>query len=404
MSRKLFCAVPSVLVGLLLLLGTVPTLPTGQESIFTEDHSHAIAFLEQSGLPTAVTDAKGRLLFSSVSPATYQSYLIEKTLPKQWQAGSAKDPTRLMLNPGMIASRQVLPALVLQAQYQDDAISGIVFANMDHDGQMGAGDAGLAGVAAVDPGMHQYFVPFYGRDLWRLLSGANRCQRPGFGDVSDTLESTITVTASVDGTQWFYDHWEDGYDEDPLNSGPTTITGTLNAGQSQVFRDTVDTTDLGNPAHLQNDGRDRITLLGGPGAVIRMVFPTEPGVVLATAWEVPEVLEWGDRYIAALGEDLDFNGPFVDDFDYAGLEVMAAFPDTQVYHNGTRIAVLGPGEAHMIPGADDGAGGGGIDSHDVITATAPIQVQNFVSGCHMSAGWSGQGYTLVPVNTWGWHY
>jgi len=400
MSLKVFPAIPFIAIGLFLLAQATPALTPSRLSIPINGQAHPIAPLET----TTLTDAEDRFLFTSVFPAIHQVYVIESTLPAQWQTGLAKGPIKLTLNPGMTASRQILPSVVLYAHYQHDAISGVVFADLDQEGYMSPEDIGLADVTVVDPNLHQYFVPFHGRDLWRLFSGLNRCQHLGYGDVSETLESTIVLTASADETRWFYDHWEDGYDTDPLNPGSTTMQGALDSGRTQVFRDTVDTTTLGDPANLQNDGRDRITMVGAPGAVIRMVFPTDPGVVMATAWEVPKVLEWGEQYIATIGEDLDFNIAFVDDFDYAGLEVMAAFPNTQVYYNGDFVATLGSGEAYMIPGANDGAGGGGIDSDDVITATAPIQIQNLVGGCDMTQGWSAQGYTLLPVSAWGFNY
>jgi uncharacterized repeat protein (TIGR01451 family) len=265
--------------------------------------------------------------------------------------------------------------------------------------------------------VHQYFIPFCDHCLWQLFSGVNRCQHTGYGDVSVTLESTVSLTASADGTQWFYDQWEDDYDPDPLApaAGSSTLSGILNAGETITFTDTVDTTNLPNPGPLQYDGRDRITLLGEPGSVTRMVYPTNvpesgSGVVLATAWEVPEVLEWNSYYIATIGEDLDFNGAREDDFDYAGLLVMAAFTDTQVYYNGSLVATLEPGTIYFVEGDHDGPGDGdgdgirGVDSNDVITATKPIQVQSFVGGCDMLLGWSSQGYTMLPVNIWGDSY
>jgi hypothetical protein len=135
-----------------------------------------------------------------------------------------------------------------------------------------------------------------------------------------------------------------------------------------------------------------------------MVYPDtvqgRSGAVLATAWEVPEVAKWDTYYIATVGEDLDFNAAFVDDFDYTGLDVMAAFADTQVYYNGVLTATLGPGDTHPVYGTNNGAAPGGVNSTDVITATKPIQVQNFVSGCDMTGGWSSQGYTLLPLSAW----
>ena len=406
MSKWLFLL--AILVGLLLLPWAMPAPHSNQPMVSTGGHDGAIAQSQVGNLPSTVTDAEGRFIFPSVSPATHLVYLLESTLPARWQTDLPQTSVRLTLNPGTTRSGRVTSWVVLEAHYQDDAIAGVVFADLDQDGQMGAGDIGLAGVTVVDPGVHQYFVPFNDRDLWQLFSDVNGCQTPGFGDVSDTLESAISLTASEDNTQWFYDHWEDGYDADPLISGPTTETGVLNAGQTQVFAQTVDTTDLGNLDNLQYDGRDRITLFGHPGPMTRIVYPSvaegSPGMVLATAWEVPEVLDWNNHYVTTLGEDLDFNGAFVDDFDYTGLEVMAAFPDTEVYYNGALVATLGPGDIYPVYGANDGADGGGVDSDDVITASAPIQVQTFVGGCDMSFGWSAQGYTLMPVNEWGNEY
>jgi hypothetical protein len=378
-------------------------------------HARAVALSQVSNLPSTVTDAEGRFIFPSVPLATHLVYLLESTLPAKWQIDLPQTPVRLTLNPGTTKSGRVTSWVVLEARYQDDAIAGVVFADLDQDGQMSAGDVGLAGVTVIDPGVHQYFVPFNDRDLWQLFSDVNRCQRPDYGGISDTLESVISLTASEDNTEWFYDHWEDGYDTDPLSPGSTTVTGTLNAGLTANFPQTVDTTDLGNPGNLQYDGRDRITLHGHPGPMTRIMYPSVvegppgvvlPGVVLATAWEVPEVLDWDDHYIATLGEDLDFNGAYADDFDYTGLEVMAADPGTEIYYNGTLVTTtVGFGGAHPIFGANDGLGGGGVDSDDVITATAPIQVQTFAGGCDMmEGGWSAQGFTLMPVSEWGNEY
>lgn len=403
MSRRLFLL--AILAGLLLLPWAMPAPHSSQSVVSANDRSPAIV-PSVSNLPTTITDAKGRFVFPSVPLASHQVYLIENTLPTRWQTGLSENPVKLMLNPGMTTSGRVTPWVVLKAHYQDDAIAGVVFADLNQDGQMGNGDVGLAGVTVVDPGLHQYFVPFNDLSLQQLFDEANQCQ--GQGNASRTLESIVSLTASADGTQWFYDHWEDGYDPDPLTPGATTESDLLDAGETVTFDDTVNVDNLGTTQYY--DGRDRITLHGEPASVMRMAYPTNPGVVLATAWEVVEVAEWGTEYIATIGEDLDFNGAFVDDFDYASLQVMVALPGTEVYYNGTLVATLGPGDTYLRPGDNDDEGDGdgdgiwGVDSDDVITSTAPIQVQNFVGGCDMALGWSAQGYTLLPMTAWGTEY
>jgi uncharacterized repeat protein (TIGR01451 family) len=410
MLKRFFSTVSPLLVGLLLLAGVTPLVPSSPEAVAPIDRA-VPGHSKAANLPTTKTDEEGRFLFSSLDLATHQLYLIESTLPERWQAQLFETSTKLLLNPGTSVSEHVTPWVVLEATYQDDAISGLVYADLDQDGQMGAGDVGLAGVTVVDPGLHQYFVPFNDQHLWQLFSAANRCQASSYGDVSTTIESVVSLTASADNTQWFYDHWEDNYDADPTAplAGSSTLSGTLNTGEDQEFSQTVDTTVYPNPSTLQFDGRDRITLVGEAGSVIRiaypeMVFESGSGVVLATAWEVPEVAAWGTEHIATIGEDLDVNGDVVDDFDYAGLEVMAASANTQVTYDGAVVATLQPGETYFVPGADDGAGGGGVDSDHTISTSAPVQVQNFVGGCDMSIGWSAQGYTLLPVSAWGVSY
>jgi uncharacterized repeat protein (TIGR01451 family) len=257
--------------------------------------------------------------------------------------------------------------------------------------------------------VRQYFVPFDDAHLWQLFVGKDQCHYQNTGATpQQPLVSYIFLTAGSDNTVYYYDHWEDGYDIDPLDPGAMTEIGVLDAGVTKLFQSDIYTAQVGTTFYY--DGRDRITLLGEDGAVVRMVYPKYAkasggsGTSLAAAWEVPGVREWGTHYVATVGEDLDFNGPGIkaDDHDYAGLEVMAEQPNTQVYYNNVLVATLGTGETFFIAGANDGSGGGGVDSDDVITATAPIQVQMMTGGCNYD--YSAHGYTLQPVEVWAQEY
>jgi uncharacterized repeat protein (TIGR01451 family) len=245
---------------------------------------------------------------------------------------------------------------------------------------------------------HQYYVPFDDFDLWTLFNDKARCHPRG--RANPPLHSAIFLIASSDRTRYYYDHWEDGYDADPLTPVPggTTEAGELDAGTFVVFTDTIDPAQVPDTAVIFYDGRDRITIAGEEASVVRQVYPDDPGTLLAAAWEVLEVTDWGTAYVATVGEDLDTNPDGVQDHDFAGLEVMAALPGTEVYYNGVYRATLGAGETHFIDGANDGAGGEGVDSTDKITATGPIQVQMMTGGC---GNWySAHGYTLQPVDVW----
>ena len=60
---------------------------------------------------------------------------------------------------------------------------------------------------------------------------------------------------------------------------------------------------------------------------------------------------------------------------------MAALPDTEVYYRGVLVATLDAGETFFVDGANDRAGGGGVDSGDTITASGPIQIQMMTGSC-----------------------
>jgi len=257
-------------------------------------------------------------------------------------------------------------------------------------------------ITVAAPAMHQYFVPFYDDDLWTLFAEIND-NDPAIGQclfssrTSRTLNSVISVTSSSDGAVYHYDHWEDGYDADPLIPGPTTQVGMLDSGVTRVFQNLVLTPR--STSVLLYDGRDRITISGERATVMRAVYPQLPGERLAGAWEVPEVGDWGQEYVAVIGEDLDANGAVADDFDYVGLQVMAAQPGTQITVNGSLVTTtIEAGATVLVDGENDGPGGGGVHSGDVITASGPIQVQVLGAGCE--AAFSARAYTLQSVDAW----
>ncbi len=356
--------------------------------------------------PSALTDADGAFRFAGLERGTHQFYLDPTSLPAGLRPPADAPLAALWINPGQsLVSDPIGAGVRLSASYDraGTTISGVVFVDADGDGQRDPAEAGLAGVTVVDPTVHQYFVPFNDDDLWTLLAEINDPAAPaGIGQclfnsaTSRDLNSFLSLTASSDGTTYYYDHWEDDYDPDPLLPGPTTEVGVIDAGVTQIFNDIVvtpRTTDT-----LVYDGRDRITIFGEPASVIRAFYPMAPGEVLAGALEVPEVSDWGQYFVPVIGEDLDFNGPgVVDDFDYVGLQVMAAQPGTQVWVNGVLEATLGIGETYLIDG-ENGLTGDGVQSGDIITATGPVQVQMLGAACEIA--WSARAYTLQPVDVW----
>jgi uncharacterized repeat protein (TIGR01451 family) len=368
--------------------------------------------------PTTVTDATGAFHFEGLARGTHQLYLDPSTLPVDLQPPTNTPQTDLWLIPGQSQVSDVIgDGVRLSASYDPEgtSINGMVFVDQDRDGQQDAAEPGLAGVTVIDPTLHQYFVPFDANDLHLLFAEIYNTLATGgqcldIGSISDGLESFISVTASSAGTIVYYDHWEDGYDADPMSPGPTTEVNIVDAGVTQTFNDIVIAPR--DPIVFQYDGRDRISVFGEPASVIFAVHPSEltplggipeSGEVLAGAWEVPEVTDWGQSFVPAIGEDIQINtAPTPNDFEYVGLEIMAALPNTEIWVNGNNVATLGVGETHLIDGENNGEGNGGVDSRDVITATGPVQVQMLGAAC--ANPHSARAYTLQPLEGWSREY
>ncbi|MBN1933105.1 MAG: DUF11 domain-containing protein, partial [Anaerolineae bacterium] len=351
--------------------------------------------------PETDTDDAGRYQFEGLPHGTHRVTLDASTLPPDLRPADGEQVPVLWLNPGMrTTSYALLSGVRLTAEYDRNggAIAGVVFVDADGDGEQDDGEPGVPGVRIIDPTLHQYFVPFDDRDLWVLFEEKVACHATFSTPYAvQPLISFVFLTAGSDGTIYYYDHWEDGYDADPLDPGPTTEVGMVDAGGTRIFQSDIDPTLIPSPGpNYYYDGRDRISILGEQVSLVRMAYPSivggiYDGVISAAAWEVSEVADWGTDYVAIVGQDLDFNGPVADDHDYAGLEVMAWRDNTAVYYNGVLTATLDAGEVYSVTG--------GALSYDTITATASVQVQMMTGACG-DYGVSANGYTLQPVNVW----
>jgi hypothetical protein len=160
------------------------------------------------------------------------------------------------------------------------------------------------------------------------------------------LHSIISITASSDQTRWYYDHWEDGYDDDPLTPGPSTIIGTLDGGQSQVFRTLNDlSTDPALPirnepnSSFSYDGGDQIVIIGNPINVTRNSWPSDVSTLLAGSWEVYDVSRWDTTFVIPVGED-SYQPITDEDFESTQLFILAQADDTEVVYD---LDGVGPG-------------------------------------------------------------
>ena len=75
----------------------------------------------------------------------------------------------------------------------------------------------VASLASAQAPIQTFYVPVADEDALTAFRAVN----PGVTDPS--VRTTIGITAAGDGTILYYDHWEDGYDADPI-TGPRPVT------------------------------------------------------------------------------------------------------------------------------------------------------------------------------------
>jgi uncharacterized repeat protein (TIGR01451 family) len=370
--------------------------------------SAATLSAQEADGPSVLTDAQGRFRFDGLRSSSHILRLDPRSLP---DFELSPERSILTLSPGATRSLAVAPGLALRATYHGDGavLDGVLFRDHDGDGLQSAGELGLAGARVIDPDIYQYFVPFNDNNLYTSFSDVlvpTGCLVPPPPDpTSSIIDSTISLTGSSAGTQVFYDHWEDGYDADPIVPAPgsSTVLLTVNAGIVQTWRNNIPIPRA--QASLLFDGRDRITVIGQPVAAVRAAWLTSPGTLLAGAWEMPKVSDWGANYTIPIGEDLGRGvgtAPF-SDFDYVSASIMAAYDATVVRIDANADGVfeisdtINAGEAIFVRGSVDPATIS-IRSGAQVSASLPVQVQVRAGNCR--APYSGRSYTLVPVEKW----
>ncbi len=271
------------------------------------------------------------------------------------------------------------------------------------------------------PPIQTYFVPVREDDLVRPGDD----ERGDFelvtagSDLDDRADekpvvSLISVAVAADNTVVWYDHWEDGYEDDLSSVTPASTTevwgdgifengfapGTTNdileAGDTFVLesRVAVDrTTD-----DLLTDASDVISA-SFPIAVTRAAYPTAPGARLAGAVEVFSTDQLGATFEVPFGVDVISD---TDAFDHTAVHVMAVVDGTSLFlKRGSTITpvpdVLDAGETAVIP---DARSGDEIFTYDPSKASdgPPVQV-NLITG-EAPSGYEMRWYALQPVDRW----
>ena len=192
---------------------------------------------------------------------------------------------------------------------------------------------------------------------------------------ADIIRSVISMTGTYDGTTIYYDHWEDGYEDDITNpQQSTTEVLAINAGQVMTFEEDIPVPNgIRDQGNLFHDGMDKLSVTQQI-VVTRALWPNGPpqaiGAMMAGAVEVFETNKWGTSFEVPVGTNIGQAS-----FNYTALSIMAQKNGTLVTVQNRDLSInvtqaLNEGQTLFIPGS-----GPGIRVGATVTATGgPVQV------------------------------
>ncbi len=271
----------------------------------------------------------------------------------------------------------------------------------------------MAGAVASNPPPTQlFYIPFPEDQQLAAFKSIN-------GTAGDPLAVFITFSAATDGTVIYYDHWEDGYEEDITNPvQPTTLVfGDGNPANGYPPGNAGDLIPAGTVFHLRNfvatgtlqsvldfDARDKIASFK-PISVTKTSFPAGTNTLLAGCVEVFEHGLWGTEYRSPVGVDMPTSTA----------TSTLTFDENLFSHNSFAISA-GPGGATVQIDRDNNgifeetvtlAEGetvyrDGVNAGGHVLADKPVQVVLF-NGT-VGSNYASRDTSLLPVYRWSHEY
>ena len=240
-------------------------------------------------------------------------------------------------------------------------------------------------------GEQTHYLPLDGQQFYDALKSEDT------GLPAENMRLISSIVSSRAGNTVAIDHWEDGYDADPVNSpGATTEVSTMGEGQVRVLDNVVVLANIGDitpggSSQPYYDGRDKIVSTS-PTVVAMGGWPATTGSVHASSSAVPEVSRYGYAFQSPVGEDTPFpaGSPAASPWEYTGLIIAASQDGTTVNVTGEAPITLDEGDVHLV--------NGGINVGDDITADKPIAV--YVAAGDIDAGYEGRLFELTPTERW----
>jgi uncharacterized repeat protein (TIGR01451 family) len=271
---------------------------------------------------------------------------------------------------------------------------------------------------AMAAGISDYYIPTNSAQIAAIFvdNDNDTDANPDLVDEDQGMHYVIGLTAYVDNTVVYYDHWENGYgfDKDTFTGADESYSADQGDVMSfisynvPVTRLAAPNEPIGacgassiNPAGTTTncyDGGDHIYVTGGVAATLT-VWPESVGTAYSLSWGLYPTKPYQTTYTIPVGENLtgylDFSNTYVivqsttegnlvtiDDPKTPGLEVSETLGEgevTELYH---------------------------IDSGTLVSAAKPVQTLYIAGRYHGTGDYSLElrGFTSIPTNMWGNEY
>ena len=250
-----------------------------------------------------------------------------------------------------------------------------------------------------------YYIPFDEYQIWLT------CTNVSDTSVGTNLVNVISIAPGSSNTVIYYDHFEDGYENDLANPTQATTriwgdsnttngippgfaTDVINAGSILVLASTVNVPHVSSPVIF--DGSDKIGATKAV-AVTYVAWPPDPGPVIADGVDLYDTAVFGTNFYAPVGENISTNNQL---FQYSSMFAMASQDGTVVRvdadANGTfeLTNTINQGESYQVVR--------GIRAGARMIANKPIQV-HMITG-DIQSHWESRWFTLYPRERWANEY
>jgi len=229
------------------------------------------------------------------------------------------------------------------------------------------------------------------------------------GGIGNTLRSTISIVGGITNTVIYWDHWEDGYEDNILaptqstsrvwgdnNSANGIPTGFANdfVNEGTIITLTNDITMPRNPSTIYYDARDKMSVSRWV-AVSRYLYAPDPGEVLADCAQVYDRSKFGFSFRAPVGIDTGTNQMF----EYSSIHVAAGYDSTVVRidvdadGNDDETVFLNEGESYVSRFTFEGAR---------VEASKPVQAQ-MITG-DIGSNYEMRFFEMFPSGQWDTNY